>query len=136
MIIPQSVVDVMVMQARKLAPIEACGYLVGMASQVVSAYPMENIDNSSDHFSMDPAAQFQAVKFARAQGQSLLAVYHSHPVTPARPSEEDIRLANDPNMIYVILSLAVDPPEINGFRIQKSGNAVMVSAVEIVIENL
>ena len=31
-------------------------------------------------------------------------VYHTHPDTPARPSMEDIRLA-DPDLIYVIASL-------------------------------
>jgi proteasome lid subunit RPN8/RPN11 len=35
----------------------------------------------------------------------MLAIYHSHPETPARPSAEDIRLALTPNVVYVIVSL-------------------------------
>ena len=66
---------------------------------------MTNIDNEPDHFSFEPKEQFAAVKDARNQGLSLMAVYHSHPETPARPSQEDLRLLKDPNMIYVIVSL-------------------------------
>ena len=48
----------------------------------------------------------------------MLAVYHSHPESPARPSEEDIRLALTPGVSYVIVSLQ-DPgqPVIRSFRI-------------------
>ena len=48
----------------------------------------------------------------------MLAIYHSHPATPARPSAEDIRLALTPGVIYVIMSL-VEPesPVIKGFTI-------------------
>ena len=41
----------------------------------------------------------------RSAGLELLAIYHSHPETPARPSAEDIRLALTPDVIYVIVSL-------------------------------
>ncbi|MCI6118371.1 MAG: Mov34/MPN/PAD-1 family protein [Prevotella sp.] len=30
------------------------------------------------------------------------AKWHSHPASPSRPSSEDIRLANDPNILYAI----------------------------------
>jgi proteasome lid subunit RPN8/RPN11 len=47
----------------------------------------------------------------------MLANYHSHPATPARPSVEDIRLAYDPDIFYFIISLATGKPEIKAFRI-------------------
>ena len=48
----------------------------------------------------------------------MLAVYHSHPESPARPSEEDIRLALTPGVVYVIVSV-MNPAsaEIKGFLI-------------------
>jgi proteasome lid subunit RPN8/RPN11 len=48
----------------------------------------------------------------------ILANYHSHPETPARPSEEDIRLVFDPNISYVIASLASEIPDLKSFRIK------------------
>jgi proteasome lid subunit RPN8/RPN11 len=47
-----------------------------------------------------------------------LANYHSHPETPARPSDEDIRLVYDPNISYVIVSLAAGQTDVKSFRIQ------------------
>ena len=79
---------------------------------------MTNTDASSDHFMMDPREQFSVVKALRSQELEMLAVYHSHPATPARLSDEDIRLALTPDISYVIVSLA-DPsaPEVRSFRI-------------------
>jgi len=57
-----------------------------------------------------------------------VAVYHSHPVTPARMSAEDIRLANDPTMVYLIYSLASN--ELKGFSVDEGKN---VQPVEVSI---
>jgi proteasome lid subunit RPN8/RPN11 len=65
---------------------------------------MTNVDHSPEHFSFDPKEQFQAVKRARSLGLELVGVYHSHPATPARMSNEDIRLANDVSLRYLIYS--------------------------------
>lgn len=80
---------------------------------------MTNTDHSPEHFSFDPAEQFSAIRYARQEGLDVVANWHSHPETPSRPSEEDIRLAYDPNILYLILSLATGTPVLNGFRIQE-----------------
>ena len=92
-------------QARAEAPNEACGYLAGKNGAARLAIKLTNVDASPEHYSMSPKEQFSAVKKARAAGLDLVAVYHSHPATPARMSAEDIKLANDPGMIYLIYSL-------------------------------
>jgi len=79
---------------------------------------MTNVDHSPEHFSFDPAEQFQTLRSARDAGLELIANYHSHPSTPSRPSEEDIRLAYDPEIIYIIVSLASEVPVIKAFRIR------------------
>ena len=48
----------------------------------------------------------------------MVAIYHSHPETPARPSEEDIRLALTPGVSYLIVSLAGAAPEVKSYRIE------------------
>ena len=104
--IPLHIIDDIITQAKAEAPDEACGYLAGESGEVKTRIAMTNVDHNPEHFSFDPNEQFAAVKRVRELSQSLIAVYHSHPETPARMSKEDIRLANDPNTIYVITSLA------------------------------
>jgi [CysO sulfur-carrier protein]-S-L-cysteine hydrolase len=104
--LPQKILDTIITQAKDEAPDEACGYLAGTGKTAELRIPMTNVDHSPEHFSFDPAEQFAAVKQVREAGLELFAVYHSHPETPARMSDEDIRLANDPNTAYIITSLA------------------------------
>jgi proteasome lid subunit RPN8/RPN11 len=60
----------------------------------------------------------------------MLAIYHSHPETPARPSEEDIRLALTPDVVYIIISVAEPTPVIKGFYIEDNN----VTEVHLTIE--
>ena len=109
MIIPQQVIDELIEQARRDAPDESCGYLLGERTDegdvVTENYWMENIDHSPEHFAFAPKDQFAALKYARSKGLRILANWHSHPASPSRPSQEDLRLANDPTIRYAILSL-------------------------------
>lgn len=121
--IKETVIQKIIEHAKKDTPVEACGYLAGREGEILKQYPMNNIDKSNEHFSMDPKEQFEVVKKARNEGLDILAVYHSHPDTPARPSAEDIKLAFDPNILYVIVSLASGKPQgipdIRVFRIHE-----------------
>jgi proteasome lid subunit RPN8/RPN11 len=126
--IPSSVIDAIVAQARNELPDEACGLLTGKENEVTRQYPLTNIDHSPEHFSFDPKEQFQVLREARAQGLQIIANYHSHPESPARPSEEDIRLAFDPGIIYIILSLLdKENPVIKAFSIREG----KVESIEI-----
>ncbi len=125
--IPQNIIDELIEQAEKDAPLESCGYLLGIPSPsaggdggglVTENYWMENIDHSSEHFSFAPKDQFAALRYAREKGLKILANWHSHPASPSRPSQEDLRLANDPTIRYAILSLLDGKPNLNSFRIK------------------
>jgi proteasome lid subunit RPN8/RPN11 len=120
MYIPQHIIDELIGQAEHDAPCEACGYLLGTADAdggtVTENYHMENIDHSAEHFSFAPADQFAALRYARSKGLKILANWHSHPASPSRPSQEDLRLANDPTIRYAILSLH-EGIHLNSFRI-------------------
>ena len=116
--IPGNIFEQMLQQAKAEAPIEACGILAGKNKKVEKLYKMTNTDQSSDHFMMTPEEQFKVVKDIRSDGLEMLAIYHSHPETPARPSAEDIRLALTPDVIYVIVSLQNTEPAIKGFLIE------------------
>ena len=117
MIIPHNIIDELIAQARKEAPNESCGYLLGTDDEVSENYWMENIDHSPEHFSFAPKDQFAALRYARNKNLKILANWHSHPVSPSRPSLEDLRLANDPTIRYAILSLLDEEPKLNSFKI-------------------
>ena len=117
--IKRSVIRAITAHAKKELPNEACGYLASENDMVSSHYEMTNIDKAPDHFSMDPGEQFAAVKEMRSKGQALKAVYHSHPETPARPSIEDIKLAYDPDISFLIISLATPEPQIKSFLVAR-----------------
>lgn len=107
----------MLEHGRREEPNEACGYLAAKDGVVAHHFELTNIDAAPDHYSMEPAEQFATIRKIREQGLKVTAVYHSHPETPARPSVEDIRLAHDPNMIYVIVSLMAGVEPVRAYKI-------------------
>ncbi len=119
--IKNEVVKKMIELAQKDAPLEVCGYLGGKGNTISEIFPVENIDKSSIHYTMAPEDQFRVIKEARKNSIDILAVYHSHPETPARMSDEDIRLAYDKEINYIILSLFENKNDIRSFSV-KSGN--------------
>lgn len=127
--IPKDIINKIAEHSKKDYPIEACGYLLGNDNTVIDIIYMTNIDKSNEHFTFDPKEQFKAVKYAREKGAKLIAVYHSHPNSPARMSKEDIRLANDTSMKYLIYSVVND--ELKCFAIDKDKNVTELEITEI-----
>jgi proteasome lid subunit RPN8/RPN11 len=114
--------DEMIAHAKAHFPQEACGLLSGIVEgsvkKVARVYRMTNADASGSHFTIEPKEQLTAIKDMRARGIVPLGNFHSHPETPARPSDEDIRLAHDPAASCVIISLAGDEPVMRAFHIE------------------
>ena len=129
-IIYRQIVDL----AQAQPTIETCGYLGGSGGEVKAIFPMRNMDRSAEHFSFDPEEQFAVLDKARGLNLELIAVFHSHPETPARMSAEDIRWANDTNVLYVIYSLAAN--ELKAFRIDEDKQVSEVPVVVVVEEAL
>ena len=132
----QSDFDTMVDWAKEHLPEESCGLLGGTKDgdvrTVKKVYYLTNIDHTNEHFSMNPKDQLAAVKDMRANGLVPLGNWHSHPESPSRPSEEDKRLAYDPTVNYLILSLMDrDQPVLKAFDIDKEKN---VTIEELVIQ--
>ena len=129
--IPNTIHDDLIAHAREGFPLEVCGILGGIGTSVSAMYPMTNTDASNEHFMMDPKEQFRVVKDLRAKGLAMLAIYHSHPESPARPSEEDIRLALTPDVYHVIISLA-DPAMVDVKSYTISSGTVQAEVLNIV----
>ena len=125
-----------IVHAKEHLPEEACGLIAGTkegdVKKIEKVYLLTNIDHTNEHFSMDPKQQLAAVKDMRANGYTPLGNWHSHPESPARPSEEDKRLAYDPTVNYLILSLMnPEEPVIKAFDIDKDRN-VTVEEISII----
>jgi len=116
--IPEQIYQAVLDHAQAGFPLEVCGILGGGGGAVSTHFPMTNTDASNEHFMMDPKEQFAVVKALRAKGEEMVVIYHSHPESPARPSQEDIRLALTPNVYHLIVSLQErEPPVARAFKI-------------------
>ncbi len=121
MIIPKEICENIFNQAKSDAPIEACGFLLGMSDRVTKHIPMTNADAREDRFSFVPEEQLTVYREVNKTGIlipgiMIIGIYHSHPSAPAWPSSEDIRLAYDPDIVYVIVSL-IQGMDIRAFNI-------------------
>ena len=121
----QSEYERILQHSRDQYPEEACGLIAGIdredgVREIRAVYLLTNTDHSGGHFSIDPIEQLAAVRAMRASGLKPLGNWHSHPETPSRSSEEDIRFAVDKNASYLILSLQ-DPeaPVLNSFHVEQ-----------------
>ena len=118
MMISQQILEQIIAQARRDAPMETCGYLAGRDGRVTQCYPVRNDDQAENHFTFDPEGQLSAAANAEQEGLDIIALYHSHPMGFAWPSAEDVRLAFDPSLLYVIISLMGRKEDVRGFRIR------------------
>ena len=113
--IPEAILAVIRKLAEEDPHIETCGYLAGNGEEVKDIFPMTNMDQSPEHFAFVPEEQFSVLDKAEEAGLDLIGVYHSHPASPARMSAEDIRLAYDTSVFYLIYSLLTK--ELKAFRV-------------------
>ncbi len=126
----RSQADLMIEQAKDGDPREVCGMIGGTGSVASKVFPTANVDESDITYQIDPKEQFKIMKTLREDRLELVAIYHSHPETEAKPSSTDIRLAFYPDAHYLIVSLQnKDDPIIRAFKI--IGGNVTESRLEI-----
>jgi proteasome lid subunit RPN8/RPN11 len=103
--IPLSVVREMLEQARREAPNECLGLLFGRGDYVERRLPLKNAAASPQaHYFADPDDLLAALKEADVRGEKLVAIYHSHPLGPATPSQVDLQEAH-----YRVAALIIAP---------------------------
>ncbi|TAK10142.1 MAG: M67 family peptidase [Candidatus Manganitrophaceae bacterium] len=128
--ISNSMIDQLIAHAQAEAPNECCGLLAGKEGVVSEMYQIANLPAEDPaiadlkvppdrrfRYVMDPKEQLRAFKEMRKGGTELLAIYHSHPHSPAYPSATDVRLAFYADVHYLIISLEKEKPMVRAFRI-------------------
>ena len=130
----KSDIEKILSHAREGLPNEACGLLGGVVENDIAVikevYLLKNIDESREHFTMDPKEQLLAIKDMRARGLTPLGNWHSHPESPSRPSEEDKRLAYDSKASYLILSLMEETPVLKSFHVENGESSEEILEIE------
>jgi len=116
--------------AKDEAPLECCGLLLGGGDLIDEYVCTRNVRQSTVAYQVDPAEHFAAIRSARARGRAILGAYHSHPRTPAVPSPTDLAEAHDAELLYVIVSLLNEPPDIRAYRLD-GGNFVQSAVVPV-----
>jgi proteasome lid subunit RPN8/RPN11 len=77
--------------ARAELPNEACGLLSGVAGRGTTFHPARNAIGSPRRFDLHPEDLVRLMFEIEAAGEELIAIFHSHPRSPAVPSLTDVR---------------------------------------------
>jgi proteasome lid subunit RPN8/RPN11 len=115
----QAALDDIVGHARRDAPHECCGLLVGTEDVIDRAVAARNDSESPlTRYRINPADHFAVIRALRGSDQRILGAYHSHPSTAASPSPTDTAQAWPAPFLYLIVSLKDEArPEIRAFGI-------------------
>jgi proteasome lid subunit RPN8/RPN11 len=103
--IAAAALEAIVAHARRDAPNECCGLLVGAGNVVDRAVPTRNAAESRTRYLVDPSEHFALIRALRGTAHDIIGAYHSHPASPAIPSPTDIASAWGVDFLYVIVSL-------------------------------
>ena len=117
--IPRTIVNQLLHHAQQKEDREVCGLIGATALGPEHCYPIANVaPQPTTRYHMDPKQQIDALRTLRERGETLFAIYHSHPTTPAMPSATDRAEANYPDTLYLIVSLNTKGVlDLRGYRI-------------------
>ncbi|MGA2959506.1 MAG: M67 family metallopeptidase [Thermodesulfobacteriota bacterium] len=128
--IPEDLLNRLIEHARQEYPLESCGILAGKNGKITKFYSMENTQKSSSCYLMEPEEQLRVFREIEEEGLELSAIYHSHPHSPAFPSQRDVDSAFYPDSLILIISLMENKvPQIGAFQIEKG--EILKKAVKV-----
>ncbi len=119
--------------ARREAPHECCGLLLGTATGIVEAVPARNIAaEPARRYEMAPDDHFAALRRCRSEGEGLSVVggYHSHPRSAAVPSATDLEQAFQ-EFVYVIAGPvdASAPLQVRAYQLRDGALAPVILSI-------
>jgi len=106
--LPIIIVNQILAHAQSQDEEEICGLIAENKGQVKTLYPVRNIAVHRENlYQMDGKGQIDAMRKMRENDEQLYAIYHSHPHGAAFPSAIDVKEAQYPDVLYLIVSLDV-----------------------------
>ena len=114
--------EAIVAQARAEYPLEACGLIAGSGyvadgGSALRYVACRNASSSPTRYSVHPDDLYRVTVETDDAGEVIWGIVHSHVRSPAVPSPTDIGLALYPDALYLLVSLAEEPPVLRGWRI-------------------
>ncbi len=108
--VDSAVAEALMQHARSELPNEACGLLSGSLADgaALAFHPARNAEASPLRYNVDTADLVRIIFAIDDAGQDLVAIFHSHTRSSAVPSATDRRVAQYPDVFYVLATLA-DP---------------------------
>lgn len=115
--LPIALAEQIIHHAKEGKPEEICGVIRGRDLAAVEVIRGKNVaEERIENYTVDPQTLLLQFQFEE-QGDEMMGIYHSHPVSVAYPSATDAWNANYPDSIYFICSLEFDDaPVIRAFR--------------------
>lgn len=116
--------------ARREAPRECCGLLIGDAERLDEAVAVENrAADPVGRYEIDPRDYLAAIKRCRGTSRSVIGAYHSHVSSPPEPSPSDLADAFS-GFLYLIAGPVAGnlPLQIRAYRLM-NGNFRSVGLV-------
>jgi proteasome lid subunit RPN8/RPN11 len=113
--IPAELFHAMVAHAQREFPAECCGLLAGVSASATHWYPLRNELASPIAYRADAHDLFTVHRDMRHLGLEIVAIYHSHPATEARPSRHDLAENYYGEVPRIIISLAEAQPVVRAF---------------------
>jgi proteasome lid subunit RPN8/RPN11 len=95
------------------APREACGVIGGVGERAIQIEPIPNVADDPEHlYQLDTSTLEQIVRLFRANGLSLIGIYHSHPRGDAIPSPTDVAHAPPLRVVHLLVGLRYPEPRL------------------------
>ena len=111
--LPRAIADAIVAQARAEYPNEACGVIAGTADPAAGGEALRyevcrNAAASPYRYLIHPDDSFRVLVAIDDADEAVWGIVHSHVRSPAVPSPTDTGLAQFPEALYLLVSLADD----------------------------
>ena len=116
-LLTQAIYDEIVAHGKAGKPEEICGLLRGRGNRATELFRVQNVaEDKVNNYSVDPKALLLQFQF-EDEGDEMMGIYHTHPISVAYPSGTDAWSAHYPDSYYLICSLEFDDaPVIRAFR--------------------
>ncbi len=129
LLLPRSLYEEMLAQARAELPSECCGMLAGRivdspqgkVGQVERRFPLINAaETPAIEYLSEAKSLFTAVRAIDREGLDVLAVYHSHPTSAPVPSKKDLARNYSTEVMSLVISLVGTEPVVRAWWLTES----------------
>jgi proteasome lid subunit RPN8/RPN11 len=134
-------------QAEWAYPYECCGLLAGVispdgtitvtrvvasANTMIEHHTAPNDQSGRDSFEIDPQVRFDLMRALADTSETIVGHYHSHPDHPARPSERDLDMAFEPELVWLIVSVRTGQATVpQAWRLNRDSREIVSVSLEI-----